>query len=160
MPGLAQTDTIIHLPANYQQQGYGSDESEVVSSATSDGDERFSYEQLEELPEATIESWLMDPQVPEEWVPLKTRRMKVRIRGLTEEERKGITKAAPRKMNKETKRVEPDQDWINIELVRRCLVKPAVPKQDMLLKSLAGDLAHLASEIGRISGFDLSDALG
>lgn len=157
MPAEAKVDGIVRLPADYQTQGYGSDEPDET---VYDSDGFIGIDDVEEMPEATIESWLMDARPPEEWIPLKTRRLKVLIRGLTEEERKQISAAAPRKPNKQTRRVEPDQEWINIELVRRCLISPKVPKQDMLLKAMAGDLAHIASEIGRISGFDLSDALG
>lgn len=152
MPG-ASTDhsTVVTLPADYQTAGGAvPDPEEWVEDGPS----------VEELPEATIESWLTEAAPVEEWVAIPRRNVKVLLRGLTEGERQDIEKSAPRKMNKQTKRPEPDQNWINMELVRRSLVKPAIPNNDLLKKALAGELAYLAGEIGRLSGFEIGgDAL-
>jgi hypothetical protein len=152
------TGDIVTLPSDYQTSG-GAPDNEEVESIVAEG---WAADELDSMPVATIEDWLLSPAPVEAWVPLRTRNMKVKLRGLTEDERRSIEKRAPRKPNKQTKRAEPDQDWINIELVRTSLLEPQVPSQDMLTKALAGELAYLAKEIGKLSGFDLdaSDALG
>ena len=168
MPQPSDTEGgIIKLPADYQYGPEGRPERAFERArydvepelAALDPDRYDPILDVEDMPEATIEEWLVEAKPPEEWVALRTLRRKVLLRGLSEAERKDITKAAPRKMNRATRKAEPDQDWINMELVKRCLLKPQVPNQDMLLQAMAGDLAHLAEEIGRISGFEVGDAL-
>ncbi len=157
---VQKTDTSekVLLPADYQQNGGEPVEAEDTEPDTEDqptfGEADYVPENLLELPEATIEDWLLDPEPVEEWVRLKTRPMRVLLRALTEEVRQDINRRAPRKVDKRTKKLVPDQDWINMEIVKRSLVRPKVTDNAMLKKSLAGDLAHLAGEIGRISGFD------
>ena len=162
MPRPSDTEGgIVPLPADYQKygpEGRPADEIEPELAAL-DPDRFDPILDVEDMPEATIEEWLIESKPPEEWVALRTMRRKVLVRGLSEQERKDITKAAPRQVNRSTKKVEPNQDWINMELVKRCLIKPQVTNQDLLLKAMAGDLAHLAEEIGRISGFNVGDAL-
>lgn len=151
MPAKTDTSKIVRIPDQVILNGHS-------------GDDEYEYdvEEIESLPTATIEDWLMDPTPTEEWVRLKTKALKVKLRGMTEEERQDIQRKAPKKVNKRTRQMEPDQDWINMELVRRALIEPAIPTNDLLRKSLSGDIAHLAKEIGRISGFDFErgDALG
>lgn len=112
----------------------------------------FDAVDLEKFEEATIENWLADA-VPEEWVLLKTRPLKVLIRGVTEAERQSIQKRAPKIFNKRTRQNDVDSEWVTTELVRMALLKPLVPTHDLLNRALAGDLAHIAEEVGRISGF-------
>lgn len=148
MPGRTNLDRLVPAPVS---NGVHND----------DYEEEGAGEDVQSLPTATIEQWLMDPEPVEEWVALKTKKMKVLLRGMTEEQRQEIQRKAPRVLNKRSKVPEPDQNWINIELVRRALIEPHIPNVDMLKKALAGDIAHLAKHIGRISGFDMDpgDAL-
>lgn len=148
---------IVTLPSDYQTSG-GAPEGEEVQSIVAEG---WGSDELDDMPVATIEEWLTSPEPVEAWVPLRTRNMKVKLRGLTEEERKSIQRRAPRIPNKQTRKAEPDQDWINTELVRTSLLEPKVPTVDILNKALAGELAYLAKEIGKLSGFEMdNDALG
>lgn len=161
MPGPSDIEGgVVKLPADYQKYGPDGPPQEEVPPEVARLDPDYVPElNIDELPEATIEEWLINATPPEEWVSLRTRRMKVLLRGLTEQERKAIIKAAPRTMNRQTRKAEPDQQWINMELVRRSLIKPQVQNAALLEKAMAGDIAHLAEEIGRISGFEVGDAL-
>lgn len=155
MPGKTDMSSLAQLPADYQKGGH-------LLAVDDDYQTEPASVAVDDLPVATIEAWLMDPEPVEEWVKLRTKNMKVKLRGLVEAERIRIQKGAPKKMNKQTRQLEPDQNWINAELVRSALVEPYIPNQELLHKALSGDIAHLAREIGRISGFDLDrgDALG
>lgn len=109
---------------------------------------------IDELPVVDVEEWLGgEVDVPEKYIPLKTRKAKIKIKAMTEAERKELRKAAPKRLNKKTGERVPDMEWINLELVRRCIVEPTIPSRDMLDKTLAGELAYIATEISELSGF-------
>jgi|SRR5882724_2289062 len=159
MPGSTDVSNTVTLPRGYQKHG-GRVTSEPEPVFTAEDAAALEAEELENLPEATIDSWLMDETPVTAWVPLRTRKMKVMVRGMTEDERASIERDAPRTMNRQTRRPEPDQNWMNLEIVKRALVSPVIPDNNLLKRALAGELAYLAQEIGRVSGFELGDALG
>lgn len=160
MPQQTTMDRVVTLPEDYQKHG-GLVPSDAVTTMTPDDEVAiFDAAELEEIPEATIANWLEDQTPITEWVVLRRRKLKVLVRGLTEDERADIEKKAPKKLNRASKRAEPDGDWINMEIVRRSLVKPEIPNPEMLRKALAGELAYLAQKIGEVSGFEMGDALG
>lgn len=153
------------LPADYQESGMPDGE-DFVAPEMEDADSKAMWEirvaqELEELETATLENWLLDDTPIESYVRLRTRPLKVKIKAMTEEERRNIERRAPKKPNKQTKKLEPDPNWTQLELVRAALVEPHISDPELLLKALAGDLAHLAGEIGKLSGFDMGtdDAL-
>lgn len=160
-PQAASLDRVVTLPEGYQQHGgQVPDGSEASHLSAVDNEDLLDADALEEIPEATIANWLEDQQPITEWVVLRRRNLKVLVRGLTEEERADIEKKAPKKPNRQTRKSEPDGDWINLEIVRRSLVKPEIADPALLKKALAGELAWLAQKIGEVSGFELGDALG
>lgn len=162
MPGVADVSGgVRRLPEDYQKVGLPSGEetmSPEMEHATIENMVEFEdAAEIEELETATIENWLLDDTPVEDWVRLKTRPLKVKIKAMTEEQRSNIEKRAPKVPNKQTRKAEPDRNWINLELVRIGLVEPAINDPMMLQKALAGDVAYLAGEIGRLSGFDMGD---
>lgn len=166
MPGATDLSRTATLPEGYQEHGGHVPEGIAATPTAQDVDDdilRDTVDELEDLPVATVEAWLEDETPVTKWVRLRNRKMKVLVRGLTEEERQDVeTKAPSKPVRRGNKRVmEKDQQWINLEVVRRSLLEPQITDPMLLKKALAGELAYLATAIGEVSGFEinLDDAL-
>jgi hypothetical protein len=122
-------------------------------------DDDESVNDVETLPVADIESWLGKEEIPTRWIKLRTIDARVLIKAVTEEERRKLRNDAPMIRERKTKQFIKDEEWIQIELVRRNILEPKIPSRAMLEKAMSGEVAYLATEISRISGFRF-DSMG
>jgi len=122
-----------------------------------EGDEETGVESAEVI---TAEEWLSDEvEMPEDWFYLKRFNKKVKIRGITEEERKKIRSRAPMTFDKKTHKKQRDEDWVMLEMVRLAIVEPKIPDARMLEKALSGEVATIAKKISELSGFEIEDLI-
>jgi len=115
---------------------------------------------IEKAEVITAEKWLSDEvEKPTDWFYLKRFNKKIKIRAITEEERKKIRARAPITFDRKTHKKKKDEDWVMLEMVRVGIVEPKIPDAKMLEKALSGEVATIAKKISELSGFDLDDLM-
>jgi hypothetical protein len=152
--GLAdQEKRIIELPKDYQKYGMeGNPEPDEYGEVN-----------LDEVDIATVEDILgMSENLPRKWIYLSALGKKVEIEAVTDKERQEINKSAKKKFNKRTKKMETDADDVLYRLIRRKVINPRFPSEDLISKLPVGDVAYIVKEINKLSGITamtLDDAL-
>lgn len=163
------TPGTIRLPADYQYGGEPPTDSPRGTRAIPSSVQEADEQELAEMPEATIQEWLEDRPEVQEWVPLSNLRKKILVRALDEPTRRGIRREAPvTKVRGRGRQMvsRRDSDWIQLEMLRRCIVVPDFTEMDKteahkkLSRALSGEVFTLVRKINELSGFNMDDLIG
>jgi hypothetical protein len=185
----SETEGVQTLPAGYQHLGDGAERPETelhpdIASGkyrvtppedrpTVDvpmSSQDYVDAELEEMDVASIDEWLGgEGEVPTEYVPIPRLGKKIKIKALTELERRQIRESAPwttqRGVGRRQQRVR-DSEWIGREMLRRCILEPDFTRMDpkmahkALERALSGEIFNLTTRINELSGFDMNDLFG
>lgn len=113
---------------------------------------------VEQAPILTLDQWLTpDAERPTKWILLPTRGARIQIQAMTQDDFKKVRRDAPMvpKGKGQGKKMIKDEDWIQNQVIMRNVLVPKITDPKLLNHALAGDIAHIVTEISRLSGFDV-----